>query len=65
MSYAYRMTVVAQEGRFAGDSGGERVADTLRKVVCKKNREKKLRDFYARFVEGAQKRGVESRVIEE
>ncbi|MEE4351577.1 MAG: DNA polymerase III subunit alpha [Desulfatiglans sp.] len=47
----------------AGFDPGE--ADTLRKVVCKKNREKKLRDFYARFVEGAQKRGVESRVIEE
>ncbi|UCF57366.1 MAG: DNA polymerase III subunit alpha, partial [Deltaproteobacteria bacterium] len=30
-------------------------ADTLRKVVSKKDKEKKLRDFYVRFVQGAQK----------
>jgi len=40
-------------------------ADTLRKVVSKKHREKKLRDFYARFVQGARKRGVKLEVIED
>ncbi|MBW1723111.1 MAG: DNA polymerase III subunit alpha [Deltaproteobacteria bacterium] len=39
-------------------------ADTLRKVVNKKHREKKLRDFYARFVRGAGERGVSRGVIE-
>ena len=33
-------------------------ADTLRKVVSKKHRGKKLRDFHERFVKGASKRGV-------
>jgi DNA-directed DNA polymerase III PolC len=40
-------------------------ADTLRKVVSKKHREKKLRDFYSRFVKGASGRGVNPEVIEE
>ena len=40
-------------------------ADTLRKVVSKKHKEKKLRDFYARFVKGAKERGVDLKVIEE
>jgi error-prone DNA polymerase len=40
-------------------------ADTLRKVVSKKHREKKLRDFYARFVKGATERRVEKKIIEE
>jgi error-prone DNA polymerase len=40
-------------------------ADTLRKVISKKHREKKLRDFYARFVKGAQERGVGPKIIEE
>ena len=40
-------------------------ADTLRKVVSKKHKEKKLRDFYARFVQGAGERGVSKEVIEE
>jgi error-prone DNA polymerase len=40
-------------------------ADTLRKVVSKKHREKKLRDFYARFVKGASDRGVGKAIIEE
>jgi DNA-directed DNA polymerase III PolC len=40
-------------------------ADTLRKVVSKKHREKKLRDFYSRFVKGASERGVNPEVIEE
>ena len=40
-------------------------ADTLRKVVSKKHREKKLRDFYDRFVKGASERGVSQEVIEE
>jgi error-prone DNA polymerase len=40
-------------------------ADTLRKVVSKKHKEKKLRDFYVRFVHGAQKRHVSQGVIEE
>jgi len=39
-------------------------ADTLRKVVSKKHRDKKLRDFYARFVRGARERGVNLKVIE-
>jgi len=38
-------------------------ADTLRKVVSKKHREKKLRDFHARFVKGAGERGVRPEVI--
>jgi error-prone DNA polymerase len=40
-------------------------ADTLRKVVSKKDRAKKLRDFHARFVRGARERGVSMKVIEE
>ena len=40
-------------------------ADTLRKVVSKKHREKKLRDFYARFIRGASNRGVSLEVIED
>jgi error-prone DNA polymerase len=40
-------------------------ADTLRKVVSKKHREKKLRDFYSRFVKGASERGVTQEKIEE
>jgi DNA-directed DNA polymerase III PolC len=40
-------------------------ADTLRKVVSKKHKEKKLRDFYVRFVHGAQERHVSQEVIEE
>jgi error-prone DNA polymerase len=40
-------------------------ADTLRKVVSKKDREKRLRDFHARFVRGARERGVRMEVIEE
>ena len=40
-------------------------ADTLRKVVSKKHREKKLRDFYTRFVRGARERGVKLEVIED
>jgi error-prone DNA polymerase len=38
-------------------------ADTLRKVVSKKHRGKKLRDFHVRFVQGAQARGVGPKVI--
>ncbi|MGM0664359.1 MAG: DNA polymerase III subunit alpha [Thermodesulfobacteriota bacterium] len=33
-------------------------ADTLRKVVSKKHREKKLRDFHQRFIRGAVENGV-------
>jgi len=40
-------------------------ADTLRKTVSKKHKEKKLRDFYARFARGASERGVSREVIEE
>jgi len=40
-------------------------ADTLRKVVSKKHREKRLGDFYARFVRGARARGVSLQVIED
>ncbi|MBE9521899.1 MAG: DNA polymerase III subunit alpha, partial [Proteobacteria bacterium] len=40
-------------------------ADTLRKVVSKKHKEKKLRDFYARFVQGARERKVSMEVIED
>jgi error-prone DNA polymerase len=40
-------------------------ADTLRKVVSKKHREKKLRDFYTRFVKGASERRVGKEIIEE
>ena len=40
-------------------------ADTLRKVVSKKHKEKKLRNFYARFVRGASERGVSLEVIED
>jgi DNA-directed DNA polymerase III PolC len=39
-------------------------ADTLRKVVSKKHKRKKLRDFYRRFVQGAQQRGVNPEVID-
>ena len=47
----------------AGFDPGE--ADTLRKVVSKKAKEKKLRDFYARFVQGARERNVSQEIIEE
>jgi error-prone DNA polymerase len=47
----------------AGFDPGE--ADMLRKVVSKKHREKKLRDFAARFVRGARDRGVTPEVIQE
>jgi len=40
-------------------------AETLRKVVSKKYKEKKLRDFYARFVQGAHDRGVNPKVIDQ
>ncbi|MEE9418181.1 MAG: DNA polymerase III subunit alpha, partial [Desulfatiglandaceae bacterium] len=40
-------------------------ADTLRKVVSKKHREKSLRDFYVRFVKGALDRGVGPKIIED
>jgi len=40
-------------------------ADMLRKVVSKKHREKKLRDFHERFVKGATARGVSEKVIED
>jgi hypothetical protein len=40
-------------------------ADILRKVVSKKHREKKLRDFYTRFVKDASERGVQKEIIEE
>jgi error-prone DNA polymerase len=40
-------------------------ADTLRKVVTKKHKEKKLRDFHARFIKGAGERGVSMKVIED
>jgi error-prone DNA polymerase len=40
-------------------------ADVLRKVVTKKNREKKLRDFHERFIRGAADRGVAMDVIED
>ncbi len=40
-------------------------ADMLRKVVSKKHKEKKLRDFCARFLAGAGRRGVPLKVIEE
>jgi len=40
-------------------------ADTLRKVVSKKHKEKKLLDFCARFLAGAGKRGVPRKIIEE
>ncbi|MBW1779659.1 MAG: DNA polymerase III subunit alpha [Deltaproteobacteria bacterium] len=40
-------------------------ADTLRKTVSKKHKEKRLRDFYAQFVRGASGKGVDREVIEE
>ncbi|HDI78674.1 MAG TPA: DNA polymerase III subunit alpha [Desulfobacteraceae bacterium] len=40
-------------------------ADTLRKVVSKKHRHKKLRDFYERFLKGAKERGVPLKIIDE
>ncbi len=39
-------------------------ADMLRKVVSKKNREKKLRDFHERFIAGASERGVTRDLID-
>jgi len=40
-------------------------ADVLRKVVTKKNREKRLRDFHERFIRGAMDRGCGMDVIED
>jgi len=48
--------------RLAGFNPAE--ADTLRKVMSKKHRDKKLRDFYTRFAQGARERGVNIKVIE-
>jgi error-prone DNA polymerase len=47
----------------AGFAPGE--ADTLRKVVSKKHRARKLRDFGVRFEKGARERGVPSEIIEQ
>ncbi|MFO8088667.1 MAG: DNA polymerase III subunit alpha [Desulfatiglandaceae bacterium] len=47
----------------AGFEPGE--ADTLRKVVSKKHRGRKLGDFHDRFVEGARRRGVGEETIKE
>jgi len=47
----------------AGFDPGE--AETLRKVVTKKHKGKKLRDFYARFLQGAMEKGVGRKVIED
>jgi error-prone DNA polymerase len=46
----------------AGFDPGE--ADTLRKTVSKKHKEKRLRDFHDRFVRGASDRGVRREVID-
>jgi len=46
----------------AGFDPGE--ADTLRKTVSKKHKEKRLRDFHGRFVQGASDRGVGRKVID-
>ena len=40
-------------------------ADTLRKVVSKKHKAKRLRDFHERFVKGARERGVSLELIED
>jgi len=40
-------------------------ADTLRKVVSKKHKGRKLRDFHNRFVKGAREQGVSRQVTEE
>ncbi|HDR15496.1 MAG TPA: DNA polymerase III subunit alpha, partial [Desulfobacteraceae bacterium] len=47
----------------AGFEPGE--ADTLRKVVSKKDRGRKLDDFHDRFFEGARRRGVSDETIKE
>ncbi len=39
-------------------------ADMLRKVVSKKNREKKLRDFHERFIRGSSEKGVTRDIID-
>jgi len=39
-------------------------ADMLRKVITKKNRGKKLKDFKDRFIKGASERGVKRKTIE-
>lgn len=40
-------------------------ADVLRKTVSKKHKQKKLRDFHERFVQGARNRGVHEKIIHE
>jgi error-prone DNA polymerase len=47
----------------AGFDPGE--ADMLRKTVSKKHKEKKLRDFHERFVQGARARGVHDKAIDQ
>jgi len=47
----------------AGFSAGQ--ADTLRKIVSKKHKLKKLRDFCLQFAAGAKERGVSMEVIDE
>ena len=49
--------------QMAGFSPGE--ADTLRKIVSKKHKLKKLRDFCLQFTKGAKARGVSMAVIDE
>ncbi len=39
-------------------------ADMLRKVVSKKNREKKLKDFHKRFILGASEKGVDREITD-
>ncbi len=59
MIYQEHVTQIAMA--LAGFSAYD--GDQLRKILTKKHREKKLRDYYQQFLQGARERGVPSAVI--
>jgi error-prone DNA polymerase len=61
MVFQEQLSLAAMQ--MAGFSAGE--ADTLRKIVSKKHKRKKLQDFCLQFAKGAQERGVDMEIIDE
>lgn len=59
MIYQEQVTQIAMA--MAGFSAYD--GDQLRKVLTKKHRERKLRDYYQQFIQGARERGVPSAVV--
>ncbi|MBI2839388.1 MAG: DNA polymerase III subunit alpha [Acidobacteria bacterium] len=59
MIYQEQVTQIAMA--MAGFSAYD--GDQLRKVLTKKHRERKLRDYYQQFIQGARERGVPSAIV--